>query len=53
MIGGSVLDRRGTDRIRLGFDDGGTPFLGFFDVDGNLMKRVDGRKKKPRVQAED
>jgi hypothetical protein len=49
----AVLDRRGTDRIRLGFDDGGTPFLGFFDVDGKLVKRVDGRKKKPRVQAED
>jgi hypothetical protein len=35
----SFLDPEGNDRIKLGFDDNGAPYLGFLDRKGKIVKR--------------
>jgi hypothetical protein len=34
-----LLDGEGNDRIKLGFDDNGQPYLGFLDRKGKIVKR--------------
>lgn len=34
-----LLDGEGNDRIKLGFDDSGAPYLGFLDRKGKVVKR--------------